>query len=157
MNPAAIVNKLPFNQSLNFTLGNFSFSSSYIEAGAIVLLLFLLVLALAQVRRHLIDWSLKGAIFGLFFGFLLALIVEGFLIIGGKTALTEVLGWKNAPQPLLGIIDAGRSKMVQVLGVSNEIPSSNAQENPTVDGVIHLFQNLDPAEADQVRSLICEP
>jgi hypothetical protein len=154
MDFSAISSKIP---SLNFNLGNLSFSPSYLQAGAIIGLLFLLVLSLAQFRRHLLDWSLKGALFGLFFGILIAFIVEGFLIVGGKTAITEILGWKNAPQPLLSIIDASRAKLVTVLGVSSEIPSSNAQENSTIDGVIHLFQNLNPADAQKVRSTICQP
>lgn len=157
MNPAQLLDKLPLSQNLNFSLGSVSFSSSYIQAGAVVLLLFLLILMMAQVRRHLVDWSLKGAIFGLFFGFLLALICEGFLIIGGKTALTEVLGWKNAPQPLLGIIDAGRAKLVDVLGVSDQIPFSSAKENPTVQDTLRVFQSLDPVETKQAKSLICKP
>lgn len=154
MDFAALLSKLP---SLDFNLGNLSFAPSYLQAGAIVVLLFLLVLSLASFRRHLLDWSIKGALFGLFFGFLLALIVEGFLIIGGKTAITEVLGWKNAPQPLLSIIDASRAKLVSVLGVSSEIPSSEAKENPTVEDAIHLYQSLDPSEAIKFKSSICEP
>jgi hypothetical protein len=154
MDYSALFSRLP---SLDFNLGNLYFSPSYLQAGVIIGLLFLLVLALAQFRRHMVDWSLKGALFGLFFGILVAFIVEGFLIIGGKTAITEILGWRNAPQPLLSIIDASRAKLVNVLGVSSEIPSSNAEENPTVDGVIHLFQNLNPSDAQKVRSTICEP
>jgi phosphoglycerol transferase MdoB-like AlkP superfamily enzyme len=154
MDFSALLSKLP---NLNFNLGSLSFAPSYLQAGAIIVLLFLLVLALAQFRRHLLDWSVKGALFGVFFGILFAFIIEGFLIIGGKTAITEVLGWRNAPQPLLGIIDAGRSKLVNVLGVSSEIPSSNAEEKPTVDGVIHLFQNLNPSDVQKVRATICEP
>jgi phosphoglycerol transferase MdoB-like AlkP superfamily enzyme len=154
MDFTALFSKIP---SLDFNIGSLSFSPSYLQAGAIIGLLFLLVLTLAYFRRHLLDWSLKGAIFGLFFGFLIALIFEGFLIIGGKTAITEVLGWKNAPKPLLSIIDASRAKLVNVLGVTSEIPSSVAKEDPTVDDAIHVFQNLDPSEAKKVRATICQP
>ncbi len=106
-------------QKLNFDIGKISFSPSYIQAGAIVVLLFLLILSLAQLRKHFVNWSLKGALFGVFFGFLFALILEGFLIIGGKTVLTEILGWRNAPKPLTNVIDAGRDKLVEVLGVTD--------------------------------------
>ena len=144
-------------QSFNFNVGKLSLSTSYIQAGAIVVLLFLLVLSMASFRRHLIGWSLRGALFGLFFGFLLALIFEGFLIIGGKTAITELVGWKNAPKPIANLLDSGRTKLVQVLGVTQEIPTSIAKENPTVEEAIGVFQSLDPQESAKVRKMICEP
>lgn len=143
--------------SFQFDVGNLNISTSYIQAGAILVLLFLLVLSLASFRRRLVGWSIKGALFGLFFGFLLALIFEGFLVVGGRTAITEIAGWKNAPQPIQTALDAGRSKLVQVLGVTEEVPPSVAKENPTVEDAIHLFQSLDPAESSKVRQIICEP
>lgn len=130
---------------------------SYLQAGAIVFLIFLLVLTLAQVRRHYIDWSFKGALFGIFFGFLLALFLEGFLIIGGRTAITEVLGWKNAPKPLSVALDAGREKLITVLGIQDQIPSSNAQEVTSVDNAVSVLQSLNPADVKKVKALFCQP
>src|SRR3972149_7429302 len=144
-----------FSPKFNLNLGNLSFSPSYLQAGIVLVLIFLLVLTMAQVRRHFIDWSFKGALFGIFFGFLLALILEGFLIIGGKTALTEVLGWKDAPKPLQVAIDSGRSKLVQVLGITDSIPQSFAASDPTSDDAITVLQSLDPTEMEKVKSLIC--
>ena len=99
MDPAVLGDAIKLN------LGGTSFSPSLLQAGVVVFLVFLLVIFLAQFRRHLLDWSLKGAVFGIFLGFLLALIFEGFLIIGGRTALTEILGWKDAPKPIANILD----------------------------------------------------
>jgi hypothetical protein len=143
--------------SFQFNVGNLNISTSYIQAGAILVLLFLLVLSLASFRRHLLGWSIKGALFGIFFGFLLALIFEGFLIIGGRTAITEIAGWKNAPQPIQAALDAGRTKLIQVLGVTEEVPHSVAKENPTLEDAINIFQSLDPSESTKVRKMICEP
>lgn len=143
-------------QTLSFDIGSLQFAPSYMQAGAIVVLLFLLVLTLAQLRQKFVHWSMKGSLIGIFFGFLLALILEGFLIIGGKTAVTELLGWKNAPKPVTVALDKGKGKLVDVLGVSDEIPSSNAASNPTADDAIILLQSLDPSEMKQVKSLICE-
>ncbi|EKE12242.1 MAG: hypothetical protein ACD_13C00249G0006 [uncultured bacterium] len=140
-----------------FRLGKFSLPVPYWQAIATVFLLFLLVVLIAKFRRHYVDWSLKGAVFGIFFGFLLALILEGFLIIGGRTALTSVLGWKNPPAPLADALDAGRTRLVQVLGIKSEIPSSFAMENTTVRGAIELLQNLNPADTKKVKSIICTP
>lgn len=144
-------------ESINLKFGNFSFSPSYLQAGAVIVLSFLLILSLAQIRRHFIDWSIKGAIFGLFLGFLLALILEGFLVVGGRTALTEVLGWKNPPKPVANILDVGRAKLVNVLGVTEEVPSSQALTNPTADDAVEVLQTLDPTEMKKVKTLICAP
>lgn len=151
MNPAVLGDAIEFN------LGGFSFSPSLLQAGAIVILVFLLVLSLAQFRRHMIGWSAKGAIFGIFIGFLLALIFEGFLVIGGRTALTEILGWKNPPKPLANVLDAGREKLVDVLGMKDEITASYASTNPTSEDAIEILQSLDPTEMKKVKSLICAP
>jgi hypothetical protein len=144
-------------QNINIPFGDLTFSPSLVQAGLIIFLLFLLVLTMAQFRRHLLGWSLKGGLFGLFFGFLLALIFEGFLIIGGKTAVTEILGWENAPKPILVALEAGRSKLVSVLGVSDEIPLSNAQVTSSKDEVITKFQSLPPDQAESVRRTLCTP
>ena len=143
------------NLPLNF--GKMSFSPSYLQAGLIVFLLFVLILSLAQLRRHFIDWSIKGALFGIFFGFLLALVLEGFLIIGGKTAMIEVLGWENVPQPLAGVLDIGKERLIQVLGIKDEIPPSVAKTTPNAIEVVRFFQSLVPAEAVKVKKIICSP
>lgn len=103
------------------------------------------------------EWSFKGALFGMFWGFLLALLLEGFLIVGGKTAVTEILGWKNAPKPILAVLDSGRSQLIQVLGIKSEIPTSVAKENTTVQGAVETFQSLNPADMKKVKTLICQP
>lgn len=143
------------NLSLSFV--NVSLTDTNIKIGAIVVLVFLLLLLFAQFRRHYIDWSLKGGVFGIFFGFLLALIIEGFLIIGGKTALTEVLGWKNPPAPISEALDAGRSQLIQVLGVQTQIPTSNAQDVTTPKDVVSLFRSLNSIDSQTVKNLICKP
>ncbi len=150
--------KLPsFLSSESFSLGNFSLPVNYLQAAAIVGLLFILVLLLAKFRRHYIDWSIKGGIVGIFFGFLLALILEGFLVIGGRTALTEVMGWKNAPKPIQVALDGGRNKLIQVLGVEDEIPSSYAKGDTTVNEAIETLQSLNPDEVKKVKALFCAP
>ena len=143
-------------QKLTSTFGNINFSSSHIRAGAIIVLIFILVLSLAQLRRHFVNWSLKGVLFGLFFGFLLVLALEGFLIIGGKTALTSILGWKNAPQPLTAALNLGREKLIQVLGIKDEIPTSVAKTALTAKDVVNFFQSLNPAEVARVKKIICQ-
>lgn len=146
-----------WTKSFNFNWGTRSLAVPYIQAAAVVFLLFLLILTMAQFRRHYVDWSLKGAVFGVFFGFLLALILEGFLIIGGKTALTSVLGWKDAPKPIQLALDAGRNQLIKVLGIQTAIPSSLAKDNSSVQSTLETIQSLNPAEVKTVKSLICQP
>lgn len=130
---------------------------SLVEVALIVFLLFLLVVTLAQVRHHLLEWAFKGIFPGIFLGILIAFTIEGFLIVGGKTALTEILGWKNPPKPISSILDAGKAKLTQVLGTSTTIPLSNAQEKPSLQKVIDSFQSLNPTDAKKARDLICQP
>lgn len=141
---------------LNFNFGKIHIPIPYWQAVAVVILVFLLVVLMAKFRRHYVDWSLKGAVFGIFFGFLLALIIEGFLIIGGKTALTTVLGWKNPPKAVANILDIGKSNLIKVLGISTSIPSSYASESVTVKDAIELLQRLNPADTKTVKSILCK-
>lgn len=144
-------------KTLTFKIGSLEIATPYWQVGAILVLLFLLVVVMAQYRHHTVHWSLKGATTGIFFGFLLALILEGFLIIGGRTALTELLGWKSAPKPISTALDKGRSQLVEVLGITSEIPTSNASEDYTPDEAVKILQSLDPTEIKKVKSLICNP
>lgn len=146
-----------FKQTINVNLGGLSFSPSYIQAGAIVFLLFLLVLTLARVRRLYVNWNLSSAGSMIFIGFVLAVILEGFLLLGGRTMLTEILGWENAPKPLQNALVAGRAKMAEVLGVTEEIPDSYAEGMPDLYDVVTEFQSLNPEDAEKFRSMICVP
>ena len=143
--------------TFDLNIGTFSMPIPYWQAIAIVVLLFLLIVMMATYRKHYIDWSLKGGVIGIFFGFLLALILEVFLLIGGKTALTEVVGWKNAPAPISHVLDAGRSQLIQVLGVNTQIPSSFAKDNTTVQSVMETVQGLNPTDLTKVKNILCAP
>ena len=141
--------KIPsyFFNTFDLNLGKFSIAVPYVQAGLIILLLFLLIITLAQVRHHYLDWSFKGAGVGIFFGFILALILEGFLLVYGKTALTAVLGWKEAPKPLSIVLDAGRAKLTNVLGVST-------QNNDSKDALKQV-QSLNPQELKKLKNILC--
>jgi len=43
----------------DFNIGHISFSLPYIQAALIVFLIFLLIVSLAQLRRHFVNWSAK--------------------------------------------------------------------------------------------------
>lgn len=123
---------------------------TYWQTGAVVILIFLLVFTLARVRYLYVHWSLgKSAMAMAFWGFLLAIIMEGLLILSGRTLFTEVLGWKGAPKPISTLLTISRNKLVDVLGVTEEIP--------TYQSVMGDYESLSPDEMEDVRSNICKP
>ena len=79
------------------------------------------------------------------------------MIISGKTAFTEIIGWKSAPKPILNVFEAGRNKLVQVMGVSDTIPSSKAKSAATKDEVLEGYQSLNPSDSASIRKMICAP
>lgn len=131
---------------------------TYWQAGAIVLLIFLLLFTLARLRYIYVHWNLSGASWSfLFYGFLLALFLEGFLLISGRTFFTATLGWKNAPKPISTFIDVGRNKMSQVLGEQTQVPESVAKQPPSAKSVVNDYFDLSESEAQRVQSQICSP
>ena len=93
----------------------------------------------------------------IFWGFMLALVLEGFLILSGRTILTEIIGWDNAPKPLSTALDMGREKLVDVLGEQSEIPVSSADEKSNYQSVLGNYENLGDEDKDLVKSFICKP
>ena len=123
---------------------------TYWQAGVMVILIFLLVFTLARVRYLYIHWSLgRSAIAMAFWGFLLAIIMEGLLILSGRTLFTEVLGWKDAPKPISTLLTISRNKLVDVLGVAEEIP--------TYQSVMEDYESLSLGGMEDVKNSVCEP
>ena len=83
-----------------------------------------------------------------FWGFLVAVILEGFLLISGKTFFTMVLGWKNPPKPIARALDVGRARLIKVLGASEEILSS--------DDLMSSFSELSESDKQKVKEFICK-
>lgn len=104
-----------FFQNIISFVSNFAVAPRYIQAGVILVLIFLLIVSLAQFRQHFVKWSMKGGLIGLFFGVVLTLILEGFLLISGRTALISLLSWRNAPKPVSTILDIGKEKFTNII------------------------------------------
>lgn len=135
--------------------GGFVFEPSILMAILMVGLIFLLILTLGSLRKRYTDWAFKGLWPGIAFGFAIALILEGILVVGGRTILTEALGWKSAPKPISNALDAGRNRLVDVLGVTEEIPVSSAQTPPSSKSVIDSYSLLSLPEQEEVQALLC--
>ena len=141
--------------TLKYQIGDFNVNASYFQAFLIVFLIFGLLMSFARLRRMQIGWSFKGAVSMIFIGFILALIIEGFFIIGGRTVLTELLGWENAPKPIGTAIDTGREQMINVLGVSEEVPQSKAFDNYTSDDIYEFIKLLPEEELHKLQDTMC--
>lgn len=102
---------------MNLKIGNITIAPNVWQAAAIIILIFVLLLVLAYMSRNFLEWSLSGFGIGLALGFILALVLEGFLIVGGKTVLTGLLSWKNAPAPIQRVLDNGHTSLLEVLSV----------------------------------------
>lgn len=131
-----------------------SLTPNVIQAVAIVFLIFVLVVTLAQLRKKFAVWSVRGLAPGIGFGIALTLIAEGFLLIGGRTLLTELLGWHNAPPAIVGVLDAGRNKLVDVLGVNKEVPVSTA-EDISFEKLKLQYEQLTPSETSAFCTDVC--
>ena len=157
------MNKLPLWGVLNktfktFKIGNLDVDATYWQAGAIVILIFLLIFTLARLRYLYVHWNLgKSSISMLFWGMVLTVIIEGFFVLSGRTIFTEILGMKNVPKPFGTILAIGREKFVEVLGEETEIPYSNAESELNSDQMYSLYKNMDEAESKKLQSIICEP
>ena len=132
-----------------FNIGSLYIQPTYWEAAAIVILLFLLVFTLARLRHLYVHWSFKSAPAMILFGFMLAVIIEGFLILSGKTFLIAILGWKNAPKPISTALDLGRDRLKNVLGAQDEVLSA--------DELIRSANKLPPDELQKFYDQVCKP
>jgi hypothetical protein len=143
------------NKTFLFNIGKMEIAPTYWQAGLIVLLLFILVLTLARLRRMYVGWSLNSFLPAVGLGFLLALVFEGFMIISGNTLLIKIFGWENAPKPISTALDEGRNELIKVLGDSEEIPETERQYN--YQEVISSYETLDISEKEKVNKYICTP
>ncbi|QQS38711.1 hypothetical protein IPM62_04990 [Candidatus Woesebacteria bacterium] len=155
--------KLPDSQTFlrtpfDLNIGDTKLQPEYWQAIVILGLVFVLVISAARYRHLYVKWNMKSYLPSVAFGFILAIILEGFMILGGRTLFTEILGWDNAPKPISTALDEGRNKLVKVLGTqANEIPDSVASELPTSQSVIEDFNLLTDDEANEVKTNICSP
>lgn len=141
--------------SLDYNFSDYNISASYFQAGIVLFLIFVLLFSLARLKRMQQHWSMKGATSMIFIGFIIALVLEGFMLLGGRTILTELLGWENAPKPISTALDEGRQRMIKVLGVTDEIPNSSAAEPLTADEVMYIIDALPQTEKDLLHETMC--
>ncbi len=98
-------------------IGGITIAPNIWQAAIIIILIFVLVLVLAYMSHNFLEWSLGGFGIGMVLGVILAIVLEGFLLVGGKTVLTGLLSWKQAPAPIQRVLDDGHVRLLEVLNV----------------------------------------
>src|SRR5258708_28653373 len=96
-------------------IGPISIAPNVWQAAAIIALIFVFVLVLAYMSHNFMEWSLSGAGIGLVVGFILALVLEGFLIVGARTVITVTLGCKNDHAPIQRGLTEVHQKLIEYL------------------------------------------
>lgn len=156
------MNRLPLWDYLNktfktFKIGNLDVDATYWQAGAIVILIFLLIFTLARLRYLYVHWNLgKSSISMLFWGVVLTVIIEGFFILSGRTIFTEILGMKNVPKPFSTVLDIGRNKFVNVLGQEDSQSFDVEFKVLNSDQMYSLYTQMDPVESQKLQEIICQ-
>jgi|GEM_PF-622451 len=135
--------------------GGFVFSPTYLQAGIVILCLFLFIFTFSLVQRHQTQLTIKGVMPGIALGFTLALLIEAIFLVGGKTVITELLGWKNAPKPISNAIEISRSRFVEVLGINSTVPEGKAKEKFRAEELMQRYEELSNSEKENLKRLIC--
>ncbi len=142
----------------SFSVRGMEIVPTYWEAATILLLIFLIIFTLARMRYIYVHWHLsKTSLAMLFWGFVLTLILEGFLWLSGRTVLTTVLGWKNPPKPIATTLETGRDHLRQVLGETAEIDSAKAKAPPTYQSIVFDYKELSEEDKVTVQKFVCKP
>lgn len=142
----------------SFSVRGIEIVPTYWQAATIVLLIFLLIFTLARMRYLYVHWHLsKTSLAMMFWGFVLTLILEGFLWLSGRTVLTTVLGWKNPPKPVAATLETGRDHLREVLGETAEIDSAKAKSPPTYQSVVFDYKELSEEDRKTVQKFVCTP
>lgn len=142
----------------SFSIRGIEIVPTYWEAATIILLIFLLIFTLARMRYIYVHWHLsKTSLAMMFWGFVLTVILEGFLWLSGRTVLTTMLGWKNPPKPIAATLETGRDHLREVLGETAEIDSAKAKEPVTYQSVVFDYKELSDEDKSTVQKFVCTP
>ena len=115
----------------SFNVGKLQIDATYWMVGVLLLLLFMVLFSIARVRYLYVHWNLgKSSIAFLFWGFILAVGVEGIFMLYGRTIFTDILGVENTPKPFSTVLDIGITPMSPSLAGSAKMrltkPASTA-------------------------------
>ena len=139
----------------------FSLIGAYVSPGAqkaffIGLGIFLFLLLFAFTRHHMLSWSIRGAWFGIVLGIVVALAVEAFLLVGGRTLVVEAIKNERTPKSVRVFLQENLTELAQSLAGEPKTLSAAEEATGAADVVLE-FQRLPPLERQKARQLICTP
>lgn len=116
---------------------------------------FIFLLLLGWARHHMLEWSIKGARFGVIFGILLTLIVEGLLLFGGRNLIVGALQNEKTPPVVRTLFSQAFGEIAVAL--KSDPKTLGASEKTSAVSVVGDFNELSKSEQERARDLICKP
>lgn len=131
--------------------------SSGVQQGILIIIgVFFVTLLLGLTRHHMLSWSMKGAGFGVVAGMLLTLVLEGLLLVGGKTAVAEIVRNESAPPAVRVFLQKNMSELADLIGPeSTTLGTASVKGVP--EGLVTEYKKLTSQEQTQVRNAVCAP
>lgn len=140
----------PFLDSVN------SLQASTLQMIIVGVSVFLLILLLGFARHHMLEWSLKGAWFGIFFGMLIATVLLAGLFVGGRVLIVQVLQLQSIPPEVRFSVQKYLVEFSQALDVDTQTLGISAH-NPTRQTIVYDYKQLSSTEQQDVRRVLCAP
>lgn len=103
----------------------------------------------------MLEWSIKGAWFGVLFGIIITLVVQAVLLIGGRTTLVELIGNEKTPKVVRELLFDTSAQLSGVLG--KDIPVLSASDTSDTQTIFTEFNKLSSEEQSEVKEVICLP
>lgn len=130
---------------------------SGVQQGILIIIgIFFFTLLLGATRHHMLHWSLKGAGFGLVLGIIVTLVLEGVLLVGGKTAIAQAIKNNNTPPDVRIFLQKNLSELAQL--IESSPTTLGASSDGALSGQIaEAYKDLNSKEQKQVRDAVCTP
>lgn len=124
---------------------------SVLQAGLVLIFVFIMATMIGLSRRFLFHYSMQGAWMGFIAGIITLLMLEAGLFVGYREVTNGRLAGKT-PENLKLAVDKSRQNVSQVLGLSDE-----EEKIPTAQSVFLDYKNLPKTDAELVQTAICSP
>lgn len=128
------------------------------QIGIIALGIFFFLLLFGLARHHMLEWSLKGAYFGIFLGIILTLVIEAFLLVGGRTLIVAAVKNEKTPQVVRIFLQKNMMELAESLaGEPKTLGAAGEQKTLSPNEVVNNFSLLSPNDQSRVQQRICAP
>lgn len=116
---------------------------------------FVFLLLLGWARHHMLEWSIKGARFGVIFGILLTLIIEGFLLFGGRNLIVGAIQNEKTPEGVRVFLSQAFGEIAVAL--RSDPKTLGASGKTSAVSVVGSFGELSESEQKRAQDSICKP